>query len=835
MSKAISYNAVDDTDMSIVYTAEPTPARFHCSDKIFRLIMGPVGCLSCDTEVMTPNGWVRIDQWQGQSILEWNPDGKAEFRVPSDYIVAPCQEFISFSNQNSLSMVLSPEHRVPLYDWKGEFKVVSAERIEAHPSDQTIPTMFSRDHDTLCMTDAQIRLWVAIAADGCYPKAGKQCVITVRKERKKERIRGLLAENGIAFTERYSPGRPTEGRFTFTRPDHPKHFDSRFWMASSRELRVVLDEADHWDGLHNHVEKRFCTCMKDQADLMQFAAHACGVRATIGKEIHKKAHWKPTYYVQVAHAGRNKNVTRLRSDSATIRRVPSVDGKKYCFTTSTGYFVARHNGRIFCTGNSGKSSACVIETFLRARAQNAWKGVRSSRCLVVRSTFPELELTTIKTFLKWFPEKDLWHRGYSLKMNWSKPFTATLRIMLPDKTIMNAEYVFLALDRPDDAEKLKSFEASWAYVNEIRQIEQSVFKVIQERTARYPSVDEGGLNWSGVFADSNPFDVSHWLYQLFLIDKPPEYELFRQPPALLEIKNAEGRVTGYVPNVGQGPFPPAENVRWQNKKERYWLDLSIGATRDYINCELMGNFGSAASGKVVYTEFRTEDHVAEKELEPMRGLPMAIGFDYGLSPAACFAQITPRGQLVFLDELVCGLSEKEIKSRTDKTRYHGDTGIRNFANNILKPYLSNRYGGMEIIYTGDPAGGQRSPTDESTVIEELARCGINVSQARTNIFIARKEAVEGFMMKRDGMKVSPRCSMLIEGFQKQYKYRMVKKPDGEGYTTEPEKNIWSHIHDAAQYVTLYLEDGGRGVGSVIGGGGRPQRRDVAPSSYRSYI
>jgi hypothetical protein len=485
---------------------------------------------------------------------------------------------------------------------------------------------------------------------------------------------------------------------------------------------------------------------------------------------------------------------------------------------------------------SGKSSGCIIESFLRARAQNVWKGERRSRCLVVRSTFPELEHTTIKTFLKWFPEKDMWKRGYSMKMLWSKPFTAILRVMLPDNTIVHAEYIFYALDSPEDSEKLKSLEVSWAYINEMRQIEQKVFQTIQERTSRWPPSDEGGLNWWGVFADTNPFDTSHYLYKLLMIDKPPEYELFRQPPAILEVKNADGRVTGYVPNIGQDPrFLPAENVKHQNKKDRYWIDLTIGANRDYINCELMGNFGSSASGKVVYPEFRTEDHVAEKELEPMRGLPLVIAFDYGLSPACIFTQMTPRGELLAIDELVCGLSEKEIESKTDRLRYHGDTGIRNFANNVLKPYLLNRYHDIEIIYTGDPMGSQRSPTDESTVIEELARCGINVGQARTNVFLARKEAVEGFMMRVKGLKISPRCSMLIEGFQKQYKYRKVKKPDGEGFTTEPEKNIWSHIHDAFQYACLYMEDGGRGNGSFIGGCSRTTPRPLEQSGYNAYV
>ena len=49
---------------------------------------------------------------------------------------------------------------------------------------------------------------------------------------------------------------------------------------------------------------------------------------------------------------RNKIVTYNKKSSI----VPSIDGFKYCFTTDTGYFVCRRNGRIFITGNCGMLS-----------------------------------------------------------------------------------------------------------------------------------------------------------------------------------------------------------------------------------------------------------------------------------------------------------------------------------------------------------------------------------------------------------------------------------------------------------------------------------------------
>src|SRR5262245_31715760 len=63
---------------------------------------------------------------------------------------------------------------------------------------------------------------------------------------------------------------------------------------------------------------------------------------------------------------------------------------------------------------SGKSVLCVHEILKRAQEQQPYKAyapdgklmsaVRYSRWAIVRNTFPELKLTTVKTWLRWVPE-----------------------------------------------------------------------------------------------------------------------------------------------------------------------------------------------------------------------------------------------------------------------------------------------------------------------------------------------------------------------------------------------------------------------------------------------
>ena len=86
---------------------------------------------------------------------------------------------------------------------------------------------------------------------------------------------------------------------------------------------------------------------------------------------------------------------------------------------------------------SGKSVGCCLEIFIRAQQQApSIDGIRRTRWAVVRNTGPELETTTIKTWLDWFPEEVFG------KMNRKPPITH--RVKIQD---IELEIIFLALGR----------------------------------------------------------------------------------------------------------------------------------------------------------------------------------------------------------------------------------------------------------------------------------------------------------------------------------------------------------------------------------------------------
>ncbi len=419
---------------------------------------------------------------------------------------------------------------------------------------------------------------------------------------------------------------------------------------------------------------------------------------------------------------------------------------------------------------SGKSSAMCLELLVRSLRQVPGPdGVRRTRFAIIRNSYPELKSTTIKTFSDWVPESICPIKG-------GAPISGRMCLPLEDGTQVDMEILFLALDHPDDAKKLLSLELSGAWVNEAREIDKSIIDALTGRVGRYPAKRNGGPSWSGVIMDTNPPDDDHWWYTLAEVEQPKNFAFFRQPGALLREKGQ------YVPN------PEAENADNQPLGYDYWLRQVDGKPADWIDVYVLGRYGTTRSGNPVYPEYEDSVHLASRALEPMPEIPLILGWDFGLTPACVVTQTTPSGRFTVLYEL-----ESE------------GMGIRQFANEIVKPFLSDMGVSGTLLSVGDPAGAARSQTDGRTCLEELHKAGIPTRPAPTNSFLARREAVAGFLLRRldggPGFVLSPACKTLRKGFLSGYHYG--QKMSGE--PERPAKNRFSHPHDALQYAALMAE------------------------------
>lgn len=413
---------------------------------------------------------------------------------------------------------------------------------------------------------------------------------------------------------------------------------------------------------------------------------------------------------------------------------------------------------------SGKSTACVVELWRRANQQEPdERDWRRTRWAIIRNTFPELKTTTMKTWTQWFPQ----HVG-----EWREQGPPSHRIMsppTPNGPGIDCEVLFLALDRPDDISKLLSLELTGAWVNEAREVPKAVLDALTGRVGRYPAKRDGGATWSGVLMDTNPPDTDHWWFSLAEEQSPEGFEFFRQPGGLETL---------------------AENV--ENLPNGYYKRVSAGKTQDWIKVYVNGEYGFAGDGKPVYPEYRDGLHCREFELLPK--VPIHVGLDFGLTPAATIGQRKPTGGWLIRAELVAN-----------------DMGMSRFASE-LGALLRGRFSGWDIAgITGDPAGDQRAQTDETTVFQILRSQDIEALPASTNDFTLRRDAV-GVAMSRlldgePGLLIHPDCKTLRKGMAGAYCYRRIQITGEERFRDVPDKNHYSHVNDAAQYMLIGAGEG----------------------------
>jgi hypothetical protein len=110
----------------------------------------------------------------------------------------------------------------------------------------------------------------------------------------------------------------------------------------------------------------------------------------------------------------------------------------------------------------------------------------------------------------------------------------------------------------------------------------------------------------------------------------------------------------------------------------------------------------------------------------------------------------------------------------------------------------------KFVFWGDPSGDYRAQSDETTPFQMFRRAGITVRKAPTNDPVLRIEAVVAPLTRlvdgAPGLLVDPGCTYLKKGFAGGYCYRRLAIAGAERFTESPDKNKFSHVHDALQYA-----------------------------------
>lgn len=504
---------------------------------------------------------------------------------------------------------------------------------------------------------------------------------------------------------------------------------------------------------------------------------------------------------------------------------------------------------VSCVG-SGKSTPS-LQRILDIGMEQAPSpdGKRRSRFAVVRNTMPELRSTTAQSYQQIYPADAFGD------IVWRSPAT---HIIAPRGSDLEIEVNLIALDKPKDVKKLLSLELTGAFINEARETPRAVVTRMTERVGRY-LISERPNTWSGIWADSNPPDTDHWLYEWHHRDTPDGFRFFEQPPGVLEV-----RPIGKGAEIVDENFPQWQGVKLTSAEVLIWyrgktqrvdcpIEVIRAADRHWIVNPWMENmaalsrvnaganplgarsyYGRALAGKTVpeirsylqgvYT-FVTDGRKVVPQYNPqVHGVdhipvlpdePIYIGADIGggtLQPSALLFQKHPRGIILAHREVVC--FDMGVKRFGELV---GETLLRHFPDHVAK--------GLTGTGWGDPAGGKRDEIFETASFDFLRReHGINLQPAPTQDPKMRIGAIAGpcerMIDGKPGLLVNKKhCPMLHKGLSGAWHFKRVQASGEDRYLDKPSKNDESHICDGAGYGFL-------GVGEFDRLGGRPQ--DGAP-------
>lgn len=334
------------------------------------------GCVDADTEFFTGEGWKRIaDYAKGDKVGQYNEDGSLSLVEPLAYIKKPCEKMNHITTTRGLDQVLSDEHRFVYWqphkrnDPSASKEMLVKDLLLEHKSKPSgfsrgqVKTFFNYSGKGLEITEGELRLQVAVMADGRVVREGRDNYTQMRFNKKSKYNRLIwLCEN---FDLRYDDrGINNQGSYeVIVWPKYAdKFFTAKYYECTNDQLKVILDEILYWDGYLEN--KSFSTTIKDSADFIQFAYAATGIRATISQdsrsEKYRNGYCATVYptdngFVGLSAGGGGKG--------AKVEKYLTTDGYKYCFNVPSGYLVLRRNGKIFVTGNSGIGKTTIVGEF----------------------------------------------------------------------------------------------------------------------------------------------------------------------------------------------------------------------------------------------------------------------------------------------------------------------------------------------------------------------------------------------------------------------------------------------------------------------------------------
>ena len=323
------------------------------------------GCVDKDTEYFNGKQWKKIcDYVEGESVLQFDKGtGCAYLDKPLEYIKEKEDSLNLIKTKYGVNQCLSNEHTMLFVNSHTNklFTMKFSDFEEKHNELKLgfyhkIPTTFKYCGNGIDLTDTEILIMLAVICDGSFSKSNTNfCRLNLKKERKINEIIDILNNGAIKYKKKMN-NKTDYTSIYFKAPRKEKEFEDYWYNCNEHQLKLITDNICKWDGSFSKGRQTFSNTSRKTIDFIQFAFTCVGKRASISIDNRvDRVHKNICYTLNISD---RKNVSIINSNvdnKLKIQHYKTLDGYKYCFRTKTGYLVLRREGKIFVTGNSGKT------------------------------------------------------------------------------------------------------------------------------------------------------------------------------------------------------------------------------------------------------------------------------------------------------------------------------------------------------------------------------------------------------------------------------------------------------------------------------------------------
>ena len=319
-----------------------------------------ISCFSGDTEVLTKEGWQRLDNLpKGVKVAEYDTTSKEiSFSYPLAYIHNKNEEVYHYEDR-AVSIKATKTHNVlTQYDdrplRKQPFGEVNFSGANCFLNAGTY-------NNSSKESELFTRILAMFNADGSMSERGF-VTFSFKKERKITRCRKLLEDYGVEFSENvyffetkgfytvfYVGRRLNDKLLKYT--DRSKTL--KWSCLDTLPMRVYVEESIHWDGNKNKNAFRVCTTNRQSADVFQTMCNLSGIRCRLGAYKDNRYNRGAVYYLNF-NLQKPKYKTFMK-DKWSFGE-PSIEDT-YCVTMPKGTLLIRHNDKISIQGNCDYSQA----------------------------------------------------------------------------------------------------------------------------------------------------------------------------------------------------------------------------------------------------------------------------------------------------------------------------------------------------------------------------------------------------------------------------------------------------------------------------------------------